>query len=54
MEDLTPEERRAVDEYEKYVAGPARAIGRAVPSALEALFPSEAMSKNPFGPKDKK
>lgn len=54
MEELTPEERRAVEEYEKYVAGPARAIGRAVPSALEALFPSGAMSKNPFGPKDKK
>lgn len=51
---LTPEQQRRVDEYETFIAGPARAAGRAVPSAIEALFPDLKTGTNPFAPKGKK
>lgn len=51
---LTPEQQRRVDEYETFIAGPARSAGRAVPSAIEALFPDLKTGTNPFAPKGKK
>ena len=53
-QSLTPEQQRRVDEYETYIAGPAKAAGRVVPSAIEALFPDLKTGTNPFAPKGKK